>query len=169
MIRAYSSLLFWLSAIIVSSVLLYRTSDRVNVLDTSLRQLQVQVEKEQERIHVLKAEWVYLSNPARIKSEAMRHLKLRPTELEQVTASLVSHALSPVRDDSAYSIASDEYSGAQKTASVNKRDRQVAKLNAGRINDRIKIQNASVRSDEGSIIAATDNISSLIGSLSLRP
>ena len=83
MIRA-SSVLFWFGLIIAASLVLYHTSDRVRGLDRQLRTLNGAIEAEQKNIHVLKAEWVYLANPARIEAAAKRHLALRPTTPQQV-------------------------------------------------------------------------------------
>ncbi|MFY9289000.1 MAG: hypothetical protein WAO98_10930 [Alphaproteobacteria bacterium] len=83
MIRT-SSVLFWFGLIIVASLALYRTSDRVHELNQQLRDVTASIEAEQQRIHVLKAEWVYLANPARIENSARRHLALRPTSPQQV-------------------------------------------------------------------------------------
>lgn len=180
MIRAYSSLLFWLGTIIVASVMLYRTSDHVNALDMQLRTMNAQIEEEQERLHVLKAEWVYLSNPTRIEAETVRHLTLRPTELRRVASSLSAPALQPARIDSSYGIASAEsaaqpqiksaiasYDKAKVARPRNPQDRIVAALNSGRVNDRMTIRHASA--ENSAIIASTDKIGSLIGSLGLRP
>jgi cell division protein FtsL len=86
MTRSYSSLMFWLCMTIMASLMLYHTSDRVTELDRDLRALNAQIADEQESLHVLKAEWVYLANPARIQAEAARHLALQPTSPNRVTA-----------------------------------------------------------------------------------
>ena len=49
-----------------------------------MRQINAAIEAEQEKIHVLKAEWVYLGNPARVEESANKFLKLKPTAPRQV-------------------------------------------------------------------------------------
>jgi cell division protein FtsL len=84
MIRA-STLLFWFGLSIMASIALYHTSDRTRELDRQLRDINTSIDSEQQTIHVLKAEWVYLANPARIEDIARRHLTaLRPTATRQV-------------------------------------------------------------------------------------
>lgn len=104
MIRT-SSVLFWFSLIIIASLALYRTSDRVHELNTQLRQVNADIESEQQSIHVLKAEWVYLANPARVEAAAHKHLTLRPTSPQQVTdLSSLSEVL-PTRSEAMASVA----------------------------------------------------------------
>ena len=78
------TLLIWFSLTLVVSLGLYHTSVRVQELSRNLRTLNREITQEQRNIHVLKAEWVYLSNPARIEAEAKKHLKLAPTKPQQI-------------------------------------------------------------------------------------
>lgn len=72
---------------LVASGALYHTSDRVRDLDHRLHALNASIEAEQQNIHVLNAEWVYLTNPARIEDEARRHMvQLKPTQPKQMAA-----------------------------------------------------------------------------------
>lgn len=80
-----SIILFWFSLTIVVSLGLYHTSYRVEELDRTLRSLNAQIEMEQRNIHVLKAEYVFLTNPARIEAVARKHLALQPTEPKQIS------------------------------------------------------------------------------------
>lgn len=80
-----STTLFWFSLTIFVSLGLYHTSYRVEELGRQLRALNTEIESEQKNLHVLKAEWVYLSNPARIEQAARKHLDLKPTEPQQVS------------------------------------------------------------------------------------
>ena len=84
MTRASTTLL-WLSLTIIVSLGLYHTSYRVEELGQQLSALNNDIEAEQRNLHVLKAEWVYLSNPARIEAAARKHLALQPTLPHQVT------------------------------------------------------------------------------------
>jgi len=79
-----SSLLFWFVLTITASAALYNTSYRVQNLRQHVRALNAQIEAEQRNIHVLKAEWVFLANPARIEEEARKHLALQPTAPKQI-------------------------------------------------------------------------------------
>ena len=83
MIRA-SSILFWFALTIAVSLGLYHTSYHVQELRAQLKGVNAQIEAEQGNIHVLKAEWVYLANPARIEDAARKHLALQPTALKQI-------------------------------------------------------------------------------------
>ncbi len=80
-----SSILFWVSLTIFASAVLYHTSYRVQDLSRQLRSLNAEIETERTNIHVLKAEWVYLANPAKIEQAARRHLALQPTAIKQLT------------------------------------------------------------------------------------
>jgi len=79
-----SSILFWFGLTFIVSLGLYGTSNRVQDLSKQLLSLNAQIEAEQANIHVLKAEWVYLSNPQRIEQAARKYLAMHPTALEQI-------------------------------------------------------------------------------------
>ncbi len=175
MIRSYSSLLFWLAMTIASSVALYHTSDRVNFLDKELRKIRAEIEDERTNLHVLKAEWVYLSNPARIGIEAARHLNLQPTSPNRVAdIKHIGYFLAGQPDD-ALALAR-LFQGAAETPSARaaqakprerprtEHDRVLASLNAGRINDRMTIQHSAATA-----VAKQDKIGALIGQLGLLP
>ena len=83
MIRA-SQILFWFSLSIAASLMLYHTSDRTRELEHQLRTINAAIEAEEDGLHVLKAEWVYLANPARVEAETKKHLALRATVPKQV-------------------------------------------------------------------------------------
>ena len=80
-----SSILFWFSLIFVVSLGLYQTSYKVEQLDQKLQSLNAHIDMERKNLHVLKAEWVYLSNPARIETAAQKYLNLQPTATTQIT------------------------------------------------------------------------------------
>lgn len=86
MIRTTSAFLWFGLMIIAASVGLYRTSDHVQELDRHLRTVNAEIEAEQESIHVLNAEWSYLTNPVRIEGLAKRHLALRPSAPTQIAS-----------------------------------------------------------------------------------
>ena len=79
-----TSLLFLIGLVIAASLALYRTSNQVQELDHQLHGLNAAIEGERQNLHVLKAEWVYLANPARVEAAARKHLDLRPTAPKQI-------------------------------------------------------------------------------------
>jgi len=172
MIRSYASLLFWLGMTIAASVMLYHTSDRVNALDQQLRKLNAQIEDEQKDLHVLKAEWVYLANPARIEAEARRHLGLQPTAPGRIAALKNMDDLLPPQNGGGAPVkiarveapdASNVVPAQEKQEKPrNDRERVLASLNAGRINDRMTMQHTASA-------AKPDRIGVLIGKLGLLP
>jgi hypothetical protein len=97
MTRPYSSLLCWFALAIGASLILYHTSDRVTSLGHQLNGLNEQIEAEQQSLHVLQAEWVYLANPARVEAATLRHLDLQPTAPARVVAMKDISTLLPLR------------------------------------------------------------------------
>ncbi|NTU76498.1 MAG: hypothetical protein HGA90_01545 [Alphaproteobacteria bacterium] len=81
-----STILFWFTLTIGVSLALYGTSNHVQTLSSQLRGLNAQIEAEQRNIHVLKAEWVYLANPARIEMAARKYLAMHPTAVKQIAS-----------------------------------------------------------------------------------
>ena len=81
-----STILFWFSITLMLSLGLYHTSYRVDRLTKTLQGLNMQITNEQRDIHILKAEWVYLSSPVRIEQAARKHLSLQPTKTEQISS-----------------------------------------------------------------------------------
>ncbi|MGB9153694.1 MAG: hypothetical protein WCD70_11495 [Alphaproteobacteria bacterium] len=175
MIRSYSSLLTWLGLTIAASLALYHTSDRVNELDQQLRGLNAQIESEQESTHVLKAEWVYLANPARVEAEVKDHLNLQPTAPRRVAALRDIGDLLPLHDgvepvqpiQTAAAVPVRVHPAPKPVAQTDvphtKYDRVIASLNAGRINDHMLMQHSAATQ------APTDKIGALIGTLGLNP
>lgn len=53
-------------------------------LEARLQHLNAAIEKERQRIHVLEAEWAYLSRPERVQRLTEAHLLLEPTEPERL-------------------------------------------------------------------------------------
>lgn len=92
-----SMTIFWFSLTIFVSLGLYHTSYRTEELGRSLRALNAQIEAEQKSLHVMKAEYVYLTNPSRIEAAARKHLDLQPTEPKQIAKLNKLAALAPTR------------------------------------------------------------------------
>jgi cell division protein FtsL len=63
---------------------LYVLKNRVHDLEDRLQRLNREIIAEQEAIHILKAEWAYLNQPARLDDLARRHLGLVPENAKQV-------------------------------------------------------------------------------------
>lgn len=170
MSRSYSSLLSWFALAIVASVMLYHTSDRVNALGQELSALNAQIEAEQQSLHVLNAEWVYLANPARVESVAKRHLDLQPTQPDHVLALKDIGSLLPLHDGAEPAPQVETAQAAPPAAPApvvhvaqHKNDRVIATINAGHINDHMIMQHAAIAKP------STDRIGALISSLSLNP
>jgi len=81
-----SMILFWFSLTILVSLGLYHTSYRVEELGQNLRTLNRDIEAEQRSIHVLKAEYVFLTDPSRIEEVSRKHLALQPTKPMQIAS-----------------------------------------------------------------------------------
>ncbi len=172
MTRSYSTFIVWLSAVIISSTMMFHTNDHVRGQEQKLRSLNMQIMAEQESLHVLKAEWVYLANPSRIAAAAQHHLGLQATDTKRVTAMHDIAVLLPVHNgiepvQPSVQVASPvptitEVSDAHVApapVTASKHDR-VANLNGGHINDHMIMQHTAAA-------ASTDKIGALIGTLGL--
>jgi len=98
MIRT-SQILFWFILTIAASIMLYQTSDRVHELNQQMHDLNTSIDSEQQSLHVLKAEWVYLANPARIEKLAHKHLMLQPTSTQKIVRMSDLHEVLPTRSE----------------------------------------------------------------------
>lgn len=76
--------LVWLTAVAVAALGLYHVKYQVQRLEEDLGLEHQSILKHQEAIHILKAEWSYLNQPARISDLAKRHLGLIPLTANQV-------------------------------------------------------------------------------------
>ncbi len=175
MIRT-SSVLFWFGLTIVASLGLYRTSDRVHEMSQQLHALNSAIDAEQQSIHVLKAEWVYLANPARVEAAAKKHLALRPTSPQQVgDLGTLSETL-PTRGEAMASVAITGTPIANvrtslaalpprtnAVASKHKAPVAVAAADTGHINDHMTMQRTA------SAAPLPDSIGSLISDLGTHP
>ena len=182
MIRA-SSTLFWFGLAIIASLWFYRTTDNVLALEHQLRSINTAIENEQQSIHVLKAEWVYLANPARIEAEARKHLALRPTAPQQVAALNDLADILPTRDEAtspisvaAAPIASVKTSLTAPAVHVASRSKPkgtiaVASVDTGHINERMIMQHATSVPAAPAAAAASpsDPIGSFLSGLDKHP
>ena len=76
--------LVWLSLAIVAGIGLFHVSYRVQSLEEELAQVNRDILREQETIHVLRAEWSYLNEPQRLAELSRRHLTLAPLSATQM-------------------------------------------------------------------------------------
>ena len=79
---------------------LYELKYEVQELERSYNDLSRQLLNEQDAVHILKAEWSYLSRPDRIQKLADRFLPLQPTKPTQI-AHLQDLPLRQLSDDKA--------------------------------------------------------------------
>ncbi len=76
--------LLWLGVAAFAGVALFHTSYRVQGLKEALSVLDRQITSEQDGIQVLKAEWSFLNDPARLEQLAATYLTLKPITATQV-------------------------------------------------------------------------------------
>ena len=81
------SALIWLGLAGAAGAVLFQTSYEVQGREEELASLNRKIVLEQEAIQILKAEWSYLNDMARLETMARTHLSLRPTEARQFLAS----------------------------------------------------------------------------------
>jgi hypothetical protein len=81
MIRA--SALIWAGLVVLAGLFLYQVKHDVQALEDELATLNRRILATQDRIHVLRAEWSLLNEPARIGDLAQRHLALAPMRPDQ--------------------------------------------------------------------------------------
>jgi cell division protein FtsL len=170
MIRA-SQILFWFGLSIAASLALYHTSDRTRELESQLRTLDAAIDNERENIHVLKAEWVYLANPARVEAEAKKHLALRPTPPKDVISLAALNDVLPTRAEAMGSVTVSSAPIANVEASYIPEPpplpaRKTASADHGHINNRMTIGSKPTRTASA---APGDQIGGLINRLGTRP
>lgn len=73
----------WMLLTGIAGFILFHTSYQVQTLEERLGKINRSIIAEQEAITVLKAEWSYLNNPARIQKLASENLSLQPTAPRQ--------------------------------------------------------------------------------------
>jgi hypothetical protein len=75
--------LLWIAIAGAMGYGLYQLKHEVMTLETELGRLNRQIVREQENIHVLRAEWAYTNQPQRLQALAERHLDLAPMSPRQ--------------------------------------------------------------------------------------
>ena len=76
--------LLWLTLAIVAGAGLFHVSYRVQSLEEELTRVNRDMLREQETIHLLRAEWSYLNEPTRLSDLTRRHLTLAPLSADQM-------------------------------------------------------------------------------------
>lgn len=79
-----STVMTWIVFILPLALGLFYVKHVVENTENDLAQLEDQINSDQDEIHVLKAEWIYLSRPDRIKKLASQYLDLQPTDSKQI-------------------------------------------------------------------------------------
>jgi hypothetical protein len=74
----------WFGLACIASAILYHTSYRVQAESERLASINRQIVAEQDAIQVLRAEWAYLNDPARIERLMAQHTKLQPIKAAQI-------------------------------------------------------------------------------------
>jgi hypothetical protein len=77
--------ILWLSFAVVAGVGLFQVKYEVQALEEKLTSLHRQILSDQKAIHVLRAEWSYLNEPARLTELSRRHLDMAPVTAAHLT------------------------------------------------------------------------------------
>ncbi len=78
------TLFFWVLAITLGALVVYEVKYEVRDLKQQVSALDAELLKEQEALHVLEAEWAYLSRPDRLQELSQKYLKLQPVKAGQI-------------------------------------------------------------------------------------
>lgn len=73
----------WLFLAAVIAVVSFMLKNEVVALENRLEKTNEQTIKNQETIHILRAEWSYLNDPGRIRKLAEKYAHMRPMKAEQ--------------------------------------------------------------------------------------
>ncbi|MBS0235931.1 MAG: cell division protein FtsL [Proteobacteria bacterium] len=79
-----TAVLFGSVALALSAVSLFMVKHKVQELNRQLHMVKRNIISEQENIHVLKAEWAYLTQPQIIQKLANQYLQLQPIQPTQI-------------------------------------------------------------------------------------
>ena len=69
--------------------------NRVIALENDLERINAKIREDQNALHVLKAEWTYLNDPARIRNLSENHIHMKPLRGEQI----ISFSAIPFKTD----------------------------------------------------------------------
>lgn len=76
--------LFWIALAVIAGYATIQFKYEVQALERELTQLDTKILRHQEAIHVLKAEWAYLNEPARLERLSRSYLDLSPVRGSQI-------------------------------------------------------------------------------------
>ena len=76
--------MMWVLVVACAASLLYSVKYRVQTMDEEIAVLQTQIAEERAAIHVLHAEWAYLTRPERVRKLAQAHLDMEPARGQQL-------------------------------------------------------------------------------------
>jgi cell division protein FtsL len=162
--HTFSAVFSIIGILLMTSLMVYTTSDRVATMEKNLRKINTQIEAERQSLHVLKAEWTYLTNPTRIDGLAKKHLALQPTLPKRVVAAMALASALPVRTADMPTQVADLPAAPAPAASVGavrKSGPTLAAASRTHINDHVVLQRTAAAE------ASTDRIGSLIQSMSV--
>lgn len=96
------SSLFWMLVVVIASSALYGVKYKVQALKDQLADTHRQIAKQQEALHVIRAEWAYLTRPQRLSELAEKHTALISLQGQQMTTLAgIPYAPLPEMEDNA--------------------------------------------------------------------
>lgn len=78
------SSMIWVVAVVCAASLLYSVKYRVQSMDEEIASIRAQIAEEKQAIHVLNAEWAFLTRPERIRVLAEKHLDMQAMDGKQM-------------------------------------------------------------------------------------
>ncbi len=86
-----SSVTTYLLILAISAAFLFAIKHKVQTLSKELKEINTKIISEKENIHILKAEYTYLTNPKRIKKLVDSNLALQTVRPDQIVEPLELH------------------------------------------------------------------------------
>ena len=91
--------LLWLGLTVAAGTGLYVVKHQVQNLEDELATVEGAIRKDREAIHVLHAEWAYLTRPGRMAELAAHHLELVSPRADQIVDSIARIPMAPGAPD----------------------------------------------------------------------
>lgn len=82
--RGLTGTVLWTLLAMSVGVVLFVVKYEVKDLERRLADLNTEIHRNQESIHVLRAEWSFLNDPGRLRAQAEKHLAMKPLTPAQV-------------------------------------------------------------------------------------
>lgn len=82
--RGRIAAVLWVMAVAASAFGLYLVKYRVQAVREEITETARLLEEERESLHVVAAEWSYLTRPERIQQLAEKHLQMTPMQVQQL-------------------------------------------------------------------------------------